>query len=140
MKIALTTEAFRSYVPIISDEVVNYFKRSPDFKAQSGVVDMPPKMAQITIFTASHALQGKAIRDQFDESLADLYHDLDMGFSPINFMLHWAPLPWNNRRDHAQRTVAKIYMNTIKARRAQLPYETGAQDIMFHLMNSTYKS
>jgi len=137
MKIALTTEAFRSYVPIISGEVQSYFKRNPEFKGRSGVVDMPPKMAQITIFTASHALQGKEIRDQFDESLASLYHDLDMGFSPINFMLHWAPLPWNNRRDHAQRTVAKIYMDTIKARRAR--GETDSQDIMFHLMNSTYK-
>ncbi|KAK4193430.1 cytochrome P450 [Podospora australis] len=138
MKIALTTEAFRSYVPIISDEVTSYFKRTPDFKGQSGVVNICPKMAQITIFTASHALQGKDIRDQFDEKLADLYHDLDMGFSPINFMLHWAPLPWNNRRDHAQRTVAKIYMDTIKRRRANP--ETEAQDMMFHLMNSSYKN
>ncbi|KAK3382457.1 eburicol 14a-demethylase [Lasiosphaeria ovina] len=139
MKIALTTEAFRSYVPIISDEVSNYFKRSPDFKGKSGVVNISPKMAQITIFTASHSLQGKEIRDKFDETLADLYHDLDMGFSPINFQLHWAPLPWNNRRDHAQRTVAKIYMDTIKARRAR-GGETDAQDIMYHLMNSTYKN
>ncbi|EAQ93417.1 conserved hypothetical protein [Chaetomium globosum CBS 148.51] len=138
MKVALTTEAFRSYVPIISDEVTNYFKRTADFKGQSGVVNICPKMAQITIFTASHALQGKEIRDKFDVSLADLYHDLDMGFSPINFMLHWAPLPWNNRRDHAQRTVAKIYMDTIKSRRER--GETGAQDIMYHLMNSTYKN
>ncbi|KAK1781058.1 cytochrome P450 [Copromyces sp. CBS 386.78] len=137
MKIALTTEAFRQYVPIISDEVTSYLKRTADFKGKSGIVDIPPKMAQITIFTASHALQGKEIRDKFDEKLADLYHDLDMGFSPINFMLHWAPLPWNNRRDYAQRTVAKIYMDTIKERRAR--GETGAQDIMWHLMNSTYK-
>jgi len=137
MKVALTTDAFRSYVPIISDEVTSYFKRSKDFKGQSGIVNICPKMAQITIFTASHALQGKEIRDKFDETLADLYHDLDMGFSPVNFMLHWAPLPWNNRRDHAQRTVAKIYMDTIKSRRQG--GQTDAQDIMYHLMNSTYK-
>ena len=139
MKVALTTEAFRSYVPIISDEVNQYFKKNPDFKGQSGVVNIAPKMAQITIFTASHALQGKDIRVQFDETLADLYHDLDMGFTPINFMLHWAPLPWNNKRDHAQRTVAKIYMDTIKARRANGQIAVG-QDIMSHLMNATYKN
>ncbi len=139
MKIALTTEAFRQYVPIISDEVTSYFKRTPDFKGQSGIVNICPKMAQITIFTASHALQGKEIRDQFNENLADLYHDLDMGFSPINFMLHWAPLPWNNRRDHAQRTVAKVYMDTIQRRRAAGD-DSNAQDIMHHLMNSTYKN
>ncbi|KAK4229108.1 eburicol 14a-demethylase [Podospora fimiseda] len=138
MKIALTTEAFRSYVPIISDEVETYLKRTPDFKGQSGIVNICPKMAQITIFTASHSLQGKEIRDKFDEKLADLYHDLDMGFSPINFMLHWAPLPWNNRRDYAQRTVAQIYMDVIKSRRAK--GDKGAQDMMAHLMNSTYKN
>lgn len=139
MKIALTTEAFRSYVPIIADEVKSYFKRDSGFKGSSGIVDIPKKMAEITIFTASHALQGSAIRAKFDESLAALYHDLDMGFTPINFMLHWAPLPWNNRRDHAQRTVAKIYMDTIKERRANADKDNEL-DIMKHLMNSTYKN
>ncbi|KAB5536450.1 cytochrome P450 51 [Coniochaeta sp. 2T2.1] len=137
MKIALTTDAFRSYVPIIADEVNQYFKKSPDFKGQSGTVNLPPKLAHITIFTASHSLQGRLIREKFTETMADLYHDLDMGFSPINFMLSWAPLPWNNRRDYAQRTVAKIYMDTIQARRGQK--EENAQDMMYHLMNSTYK-
>lgn len=139
MKIALTTTAFQSYVPIISNEVQSYFKKNPEFKAQTGIVDMPKKMAEITIFTASHALQGSAIRVKFDESLAALYHDLDMGFSPINFMLHWAPLPWNRKRDHAQRTVAKIYMDTIKERRAKSDSDEEL-DIMKHLMNSTYKN
>lgn len=121
---------------MITNECLSYFKRNPDFQTQSGTVNIPPKMAQLTIFTASHALQGKAVRDQFDESLADLYHDLDMGFSPVNFMLHWAPLPHNARRDHAQRTVAKIYTETMKTRRQN--GEKG-DDIMYHLMNSSYK-
>ncbi|KAI0482328.1 cytochrome P450 51 [Xylariaceae sp. FL0804] len=138
MKIALTTQAFQSYVPIIADEVSNYIKMCPDFKGESGVVNIPKNMAQITIFTASHSLQGSEVRSKFDESLADLYHDLDMGFSPYNFMLHWAPLPWNNRRDHAQRTIAKIYMDTIKERRAK--GASDSEDIMLHLMNSTYKN
>lgn len=139
MKIALTTEAFRSYVPIIAGEVQSYFKRDAGFKGKTGVVDIPKKMAEITIFTASHALQGSAIRQKFDESLAALYHDLDMGFTPINFMLHWAPLPWNRKRDHAQRTVAKVYMDTIKERRAHSD-EDKELDMMKHLMNSTYKN
>ena len=138
MKVALTTDAFRSYVPIISDEVKSYLKRNPAFKGKSGIVDIPKHMAEITIFTASHALQGDEVRSKFDESLASLYHDLDMGFTPINFMLHWAPLPSNRKRDHAQRTVAKIYMDIIKERRAKSAEDT-QQDIMKHLMNSKYK-
>ncbi|GKT42298.1 eburicol 14-alpha-demethylase [Colletotrichum spaethianum] len=138
MKIALTTEAFRSYTPIVADEVTNYFKRSPDFKGKSGVVNIPTKMAEITIFTASHALQGAEIRNKFDESLASLYHDLDMGFTSINFVLHWAPLPWNKKRDQAHDTIAQIYMDTIKERREE--GRTNGLDIMSHLMNSTYKN
>ncbi|KAI1759350.1 cytochrome P450 [Hypoxylon sp. FL1150] len=137
MKVALTTAAFQSYVPIIADEVSSYMKRCPDFKGKSGVVNIPKNMAEITIFTASHSLQGSEIRNKFDESLAALYHDLDMGFTPVNFMLHWAPLPWNKKRDHAQRTIAKVYMDTIKERRAAS--KSDAQDMMWHLMNSTYK-
>ncbi|KAF7552754.1 hypothetical protein G7046_g7311 [Stylonectria norvegica] len=139
MKIALTTEAFRSYVPIIAGEVQDYFKKTAEFKEKSGICDIPKKMAEITIFTASHALQGSAIRRKFDVSLAALYHDLDMGFTPINFMLHWAPLPWNRKRDHAQRTVAKIYMDTIQERRAGTEQDDEL-DMMKHLMNSTYKN
>lgn len=139
MKIALTTDAFRSYVPIIAGEVQSYFKKNPDFKSKSGITDIPKVMAQITIFTASHALQGSAVRNRFDTSLAALYHDLDMGFSPINFTLHWAPLPWNRKRDYAQRTVAKIYMDIINERRAKGDADQEL-DIMKHLMNSTYKN
>ena len=39
MKFALNTEAFRSYIPIISDEVKSYFKRTPEFKGRSGTID-----------------------------------------------------------------------------------------------------
>jgi sterol 14-demethylase len=137
MKIGLTTEAFKSYVPIIQDEVETFVKRSASFKGHKGTVNIPESMAEITIYTASHSLQGKEVRDRFDGSFAALYHDLDMGFSPINFMLHWAPLPHNRARDHAQRTVAKTYMEIIKSRRAN--NEKEKLDIMWQLMRSTYK-
>jgi len=138
MKIGLTTDAFKSYVPIIQDEVETFVKRSSAFKGQKGTVNVSESMAEITIYTASHCLQGKEVRDRFDGSFASLYHDLDMGFSPINFALHWAPLPHNRARDHAQRTVAKTYMDIIKSRRAN--NEKEKLDIMWQLMRSTYKN
>jgi len=52
-------------------------------------------------------------------------------------MLHWAPLPHNRARDHAQREVAKIYMEIIEARRAGSGEEK--VDIMWQLMKSNYK-
>ena len=137
MKIGLSTEAFRSYVPIIQQEVETYIKRSAAFKGKGGTVNIPAILAEITIYTASHSLQGKDVRDKFDSTLASLYHDLDMGFSPINFMLHWAPLPHNRARDYAQRTVAQTYMNIIQERRNN--QEEAKLDIMSQLMSSTYK-
>lgn len=139
MKIGLTTEAFRSYVPQITEEVNNFIKRSPAFKGQKGTVNIPEVMAEITIYTASRTLQGKEVRDRFDSSFAGLYHDLDMGFSPINFTLHWAPLPHNRARDRAQRKIAQTYMDVIKKRRMQ-GYDKESKDIMLQLMNSTYKN
>jgi sterol 14-demethylase len=139
MKIGLSTEAFKSYVPIIQGEVEDFIKRSPAFKGQKGTVDVTNGMAELTIFTASHSLQGKDCRDRFDSSFAALYHDLDMGFSPINFMLHWAPLPHNRARDHAQRTVAQTYVDIMNERRKQ-PGNDTRLDIMSQLMRSTYKN
>ncbi|CAI4216755.1 unnamed protein product [Parascedosporium putredinis] len=116
MKGSLTTEAFRSYVPIITEEVNNYFRTTSTYKAKSGTMNVAKAMAEVTIFTASHSLQGKEIRDQFDESLADLYHDLDMGFTAINFILHWAPLPGTRSETtpSAPRLMNATYKNGIK--------------------------
>ena len=138
MKIGLTSEAFRSYVPIIQHEVETFIKGSPAFKGQKGKVDIVKSMSEITIYTASHTLQGKDARNRFDTSVAALYHDLDMGFSPINFMLHWAPLPHNRARDHAQKTIANTYIDIIQQRRANGGGEEKS-DIMWQLMKSSYK-
>ncbi|KAI9674502.1 MAG: Sterol 14-alpha demethylase [Caeruleum heppii] len=139
VKFGLTSEALRSYVPLITDEVHDYVKRSPVFKGPRGTVDLPTVMAEVTIFTASRSLQGKEVREKFDSSFAALYHDLDMGFSPINFMLPWAPLPHNRKRDYAQRTMAQTYMDIIKARRAGKGGRE-SDDMIWNLMSCTYKN
>lgn len=58
-------------------------------------------MAQITIFTAASALQGPEVRSKLTNEFASLYHDLDGGFSPINFVFPHAPFPHNIKRDQA---------------------------------------
>jgi cytochrome P450 len=95
-------------------------------------------MAQLTIFTASRSLQGKEVRDKFDASFADLYHDLDMGFSPINFMLPWAPLPHNRRRDHAHHKMVETYTEIINKRR-EAKGEQDSEDMIKNLMSCIYK-
>ena len=113
-------------------------KTSSHFKANSGTVNIPKLMAEMTIYTASHALQGKEVRSKFDSTFADLYHDLDMGFSPINFMLPWAPLPHNKKRDFAREKMTQVYLDIIKARR-DAGLKRDSDDMIWNLMNSVYK-
>jgi sterol 14-demethylase len=138
MKIGLTSEAFKAYVPIIQAETEQIVKKYPGFKGNKGSINVVDFMAELTIYTASHTLQGKDARDRFDSNMANLYHDLDMGFSAVNFMLHWAPLPHNNARDRAQRAIANTYIDIIQKRRAEGPGENKS-DIMWQLMQSSYK-
>lgn len=126
-------------MPLIVNEVEDFLKRAPVFKGPRGIVNIPPVMAEITIYTASRTLQGKEVRDKFDSSFAALYHDLDMGFSPINFMLPWAPLPHNRKRDYAQRKMAQTYTEIVKARR-KAKGQKDSDDMIWNLMGSVYKN
>ena len=122
----------------MQNEIQKFLKRSSDFQGQNGVVNLPPVMAQITIFTASRSLQGKEVRERLDTTFAKLYHDLDDGFQPINFMLPWMPLPQNRRRDKAQQKMTQIYTEIIKERRKNMMAKD-SEDMLWSLMNSVYK-
>ncbi|RMD41907.1 hypothetical protein DV735_g3200, partial [Chaetothyriales sp. CBS 134920] len=140
VKFGLTTEAFKSYVDLISAEVVDFVKSSPKLANQTGKFDVTKVMAELTIYTASRSLQGKEVRERFDSTFADMYHDLDLGFAPINFMLPWAPLPHNRARDRAQKKMAETYMDIIRERRAAGgKREEGEEDMIWNLMSCVYK-
>lgn len=129
----------QAHVKLIIGEVKDYIKRTPAFQGQRGTIDVPPTMAEITLFTASRSLQGKEVREKLDSTFADLYHDLERGFTPINFMLPWAPLPQNRKRDAAHQKMSQIYSDIIKARRAGED-KGDSQDMIWNLMSSSYKN
>ncbi|KNG83092.1 14-alpha sterol demethylase Cyp51A, partial [Aspergillus nomiae NRRL 13137] len=138
IKFGLTQAALESHVPLIEKEVLDYLKTSPNFKGTSGRVEITGAMAEITIFTAGRALQGEEVRKKLTAEFADLYHDLDRGFTPINFMLPWAPLPRNRKRDAAHVRMREIYMDIINERRKNPDRETS--DMIWNLMHCTYKN
>ena len=138
IKSGLASDALRTYVPLMEDEITSFIHREPDFKGPCGTVNIPTKMAQTTIFTASRTLQGKEVREKLDTTFAALYHALDDGFQPINFMLPWFPLPQNRRRDVAQGKMTQIYTDIIKARRSG-EKQKDSEDMLWNLMDSTYK-
>ena len=125
-------------MPLIEEETLQYIETSKHFKGSSGTVNIPPVMAEITIFTAARTLQGEEVRAQLNSTFAKLYHDLDLGFSPINFMMPWAPLPRNRKRDAAQVKMRGVYMDIIKARRQGAKEET--DDMISNLMRCSYKN
>ncbi|EFR04914.1 cytochrome P450 [Nannizzia gypsea CBS 118893] len=141
IKYGLSQSALESHVPLIEKEVLDYLNTSPNFHGQSGEVDISSVMAEITIFTAGITLQGEEVRSKLTTEFASLYHDLDKGFSPINFMLPWAPLPHNKKRDSAHSRMRAIYTDIIDKRRRAGAASTNSQSDMIHnLMQCTYKN
>lgn len=138
VKFGLTSDALKSYIPLIAKEVEQFVANAPAFKGQRGKFDACRTMAEITIYTASRSLQGKEVRERFDSSFAELYHYLDMGFAPINFILPWAPLPHNRKRDYAQKRMAQTYMDIIQERR-KAGGEKTEEDMIWNLMSCVYK-
>ncbi|KAE8354520.1 cytochrome P450 [Aspergillus coremiiformis] len=138
IKYGLTQAALESHVPLIEKEVLDYLKTSPNFMGASGRVEVTTAMAEVTIFTAGRALQGEEVRSKLTTEFADLYRDLDRGFTPLNFLLPTAPLPRNRKRDAAHVRMREIYMAIINERRKNPDKETS--DMIWNLMHCTYKN
>src|SRR5947209_4657652 len=67
VKFGLTQQALESHVRLIEQEVLDYIKTSGTFNGQSGVMNVPSVLAQITIYTAGRALQGIEVRKRLTD-------------------------------------------------------------------------
>ncbi|PPQ94479.1 hypothetical protein CVT25_001112 [Psilocybe cyanescens] len=124
VKVGLSTDNLRAYVGMIEDEIDEFLCHDPNFRTfqqndinEWGSFDVVKVMQEITILTASRTLQGKEVREGLNKNFADLYNDLDGGFTPINFMFPNLPLPSYRRRDIAHKKVSEFYVNIIQQRR-----------------------
>ncbi|KAI0733672.1 cytochrome P450 [Fomitopsis betulina] len=144
VKVSLTTEKFRQYVGMIEDEVTNFMDTDVVFRGfQSGSTDdwntfsVYKTMAELTILTAARTLQGKEIRDCMSKGFADLYHDLDHGFTPLHWMFENLPLPSYRKRDDAQRKMTEFYLSIMNKRREG--NSDDYDDVMASLMKQRYR-
>lgn len=126
VKFGLSTDNLRAYVGMIEDEITSFINTDPAFSAfqnrksaEWGSFPAFRTCSEMTILTASRTLQGSEIRAALDKSFADLYHDLDNGFTPINWLMPNLPLPSYRRRDAAQKAMSDFYVNIIQKRRAE---------------------
>jgi len=142
VKVGLTIENFRAYVGMMEDEVEQFIKTDPAFKAyhtgEWGSFDVMDTLAQITVLTASRTLQGAEVRSRLDKTFADLYADLDGGFTSLNFMVPNLPLPSYRKRDRANAKLTEFYIDIIEERRA-IPVEDHAQDMITALISQSYR-
>ena len=125
IKVGLSLENFRAYVGMIVDEVENFLAHDSTFQDrkkngtktwEDGSFSVLRTMAQITILTASRTLQGSEVRSRLDKTFADLYHDLDGGFTPLNFLFPSLPLESFRKRDRAQKAMSDFYVEILKGK------------------------
>ena len=125
VKFGLSTDNFRAYVPMIEDEVRQFMQNDAWFRIfqmndinEWGHFDVLKVMSEITILTASRTLQGREVRSQITKDYAQVYADLDGGFTPIHWMFKNLPLESYRKRDAAHKKISDFYVEIIKKRRA----------------------
>ena len=124
MKVGLSTDNMRTYVGMVESEVSQFLRNDPSFRIfqmndlnEWGQFDVLKATQEMTILTASRTLQGKEVRSNMDATFAQLFTDLDGGFTPLNFMFPNLPLESYRRRDRAQKKMANFYVDIVKARK-----------------------
>lgn len=150
VKHGLSPENLRAYVPLIEKEARQYFAR---WKGETGTGDLGTAIAELTILTASRCLMGAHIRKYLSETVAELYCDLDKGFTPLNFLFPWLPLESYRKRDEAHIKMRELFLGIMAQRREkeelrkQNPSaaveddeeEDDQSDMMRALMDSEYR-
>ena len=123
VKVGLSTDNMRTYVGTIESEVTEFLKNDPNFRIfqmndinEWGQFDVLKVMQEMVILTAARTLQGTEVRSNMDTTFAQLFSDLDGGFTPLNFMFPNLPLESYRKRDRAQKKMSEFYVNIIKAR------------------------
>ncbi|XP_055337265.1 lanosterol 14-alpha demethylase-like [Paramacrobiotus metropolitanus] len=132
-KTGLNIAQFRTHVPLLVEETEDYFARWGD----RGVRNLFEAMAELIVLTASRCLHGQEIRSVLNEEVAQLYADLDGGFSHEAWLLpSWLPLPSFRRRDIAHKKMKQIFYQAI-AKRRMAPEKP--DDMLQTLIDSAYK-
>ncbi|XP_030741062.2 lanosterol 14-alpha demethylase isoform X1 [Echinops telfairi] len=134
LKSGLNIAQFREHVSIIEKETKEYFESW----GESGEKNLFEALSELIILTASHCLHGIEIRSQLNRKVAQLYADLDGGFSHAAWLLpSWLPLPSFRRRDRAHQEMKNLFCKAIQKRRQS---ENKTDDMLQTLLESTYKN
>lgn len=102
----------------------------------TGDVEIVDFMKHLTINTASHCLLGKEFRYELSDEFSEIYHDLEMGVSPIAFHFPYLPIPKFKRRDRARVRLQKLVGEIVERRKKQ---KEKPSDMFQTLIDMEYK-
>ena len=129
---ALRDAAMRNYARIMFEET----RQFADALGESGTIDLPHALNELTVRIASRCLIGEEVREQVDSGFAEAYHDLQNGINVLGFFLPRLPVPAHRSRDRARRRIAGIFSGVMAERRRS---GTRPDDFMQTLMDARYK-
>ena len=131
----LRAQRLKAYVPMIEKETLAYIKKW----GNSGELNILDALSELTILTASRCLHGNDIREKLFEQVAEIYHDLDKGVTPLSFFFPYAPTPSHAKRDAARRKMVEILTPVIQARRESKEDSSEKTDILQVFIDMKYK-
>jgi sterol 14-demethylase len=126
---ALRDERLRRYARVMREETETYVERWGD----SGEIDLPTVMNELTVFIATRCLVGDELRGRISEEFAHLFHDLEGGINLVAFFNPYLPLPSFRRRDRARARIAELIGRVIAERHAR---GTSGEDFLETLMSA----
>ncbi len=130
---ALRDASMRRFACLMDEEI----KMFADSMGESGEIDLPHAMNELTVKIASRCLLGDEVRAQVDTGFAEAYHDLQNGINTLGFFVPHFPTKGHKRRVRARKQVAELF-GEIMAQRRNSGHRP--EDFMQTLMEARYKN
>jgi sterol 14-demethylase len=131
----LRSERLKKYVPKIEMETLAFIKKW----GERGELNLLDALSELTILTSSRCLHGDDVRENMFNEVAQIYHDLDKGVTPLSFFFPYAPTAAHALRDKARKQMVDIFSKVIKERRAKAGDTSESTDILQVFMDIEYK-
>mmetsp|Transcript_65429 Transcript_65429/g.76881 ORF Transcript_65429/g.76881 Transcript_65429/m.76881 type:complete len:480 (+) Transcript_65429:215-1654(+) len=131
----LRVSRLKNYVPKIEKETRDFIESWGD----EGEIDLLSALSELTILTSSRCLHGDDVREQLFAKVAELYHDLDHGVTPLTVFMPNAPTTAHRKRDIAKLEMDRLFGKIIESRRKDPTKGSDGTDILSIFMNTKYK-
>ena len=137
-------EQFKMLLPALKDKrmrtygeaVVQETEESTRGWGDDGTLDFVEFCRVLTNFTSSRCLLGREFREGMNDEFAAVYHDLEMGVTPLAYLNAHLPIPSFIRRDRARVRLVEMISKITEARRRE---QRVGEDFLQTLMDAKYQ-